>query len=115
MSKLDEKAVKRVLANASADAVLTGSFEYKLNQSLDAMTGTLYITLYPASPKIKNILGARDPLKKPILKFHITATEKLRHKGSEQDENVYMWVKDNGLHLKNALDNIINRIVIDLK
>jgi hypothetical protein len=57
----DEKH-QEIFQKASTDCVLTSKFIYKLNPDLSVLTGTLYISLYPTSEKLKKMVNATDPL-----------------------------------------------------
>jgi hypothetical protein len=115
MSKLDEKTTKSIVDRAKTDALLVGRFVYKLNPSLDVMNGTLYITLYPTGANIRSMLNVKNPLAKPIFKFHISATEELHHKSKKIEDNANAWAESGGMRLKTGLDNIIYKIFHDLR
>jgi hypothetical protein len=105
---------EEVLKKTNADCVLTSKFIYKLNPNFDVMTGTLSLTLYPASNKIKKMVNAENPLERPILKFHVSASEALPKAVQDMHENAKLWSQNNGAHLKFALENILNQIFIRL-
>lgn len=105
----DEKH-QEIFKNANADCVLTSKFIYKLNPELNVMTGTLFLTLYPTSEKIKKIVNATDPIETPIFKFHISATEALPESTKDIEENAKLWAQNNGIFLRQSLENIFNQV-----
>jgi hypothetical protein len=111
---LGPKSYEEIFSKENSDAVLTSGFGYRLNPELNVLTGTLSLTLYPSSNKMKKMVNSEDPLQTPLFKFHVAATEALPQAGKDIQENASLWARDNGSHLKRALENIIHRVFIDL-
>lgn len=53
LKNYDEQAYKETIQKSGSDAVMTSKFIYKFNPDLSVLKGTLYLTLYPASQKLK--------------------------------------------------------------
>lgn len=105
---------QEIFKKANTDCVLVSKFFYKLNPQFNVMTGTLFLTLYPTSQKLKNLVKTEDPSETPIFNFHISATEALPQAGHEMEENAKLWAQNNGSHLRSALENILNQIFVRL-
>ncbi len=111
---INDEAHQEIFQKANTDCVLTSKFIYKLNPQFNVLTGTLFLTLYPTSSKLKKMVNAENPLETPIFKFHIAATEKLPQPKEEIQENAKLWSQNNGSHLKQSLENILNQVFIKL-
>ncbi|MGL5784868.1 MAG: hypothetical protein ACRCYZ_05365 [Alphaproteobacteria bacterium] len=112
IATLNDEMIQEIFKKAKTDCVLTSKFIYKLNPNFDVMTGTLFLTLYPASTKAKKIVNAENPLETPILKFHVSATEVLPKAVQDMYENAKLWTKNNGVQLRMALENILNQVFL---
>lgn len=65
----------------------------------DVLTGTLFVTIYPASLALKeklNVTTPKEALDKPIYKTKVMATYELPHFTEEIDENAVKWTENNG-------------------
>lgn len=111
---LKEEELAEVLARSTSDTVAITKFSYKLNPDFTVLKGTLYLALYPASQKIKNLVSAEDSEKTPIFKFHVSTTEFLAKKGEDIQENATFWAQNNGLHFKEALDSILTHVFLQV-
>lgn len=111
---INDEAHQEIFKKANTDGVLTSKFIYKLNPQFNVMTGTLFITLYPTSEKIKKMVNAENPLETPIFKVHVSATEALPQAGQDIQENAKLWSQNNGSQLRRALENILNQVFIKL-
>lgn len=110
IAELNEAENKKIINTANGDVVLTSNFIYRLNPEFNVLTGTLYLTMYPTSNKIKKMVKSDNPLETPIFKVHIAATQRLPKTGQNIEENARFWAQDNGFYLKNGLENILNQI-----
>lgn len=115
IEKLKPETLQKVMQTGSADTILITQFHYKLNPDFKVLTGTLYVTMFAKSNNIRNLLRIEEPLNQPILKFHVSATQALKNPTDDIEENAKMWSQGNGLFLQKALDNIIQRVLFDLK
>ncbi len=107
---LNDKTYEEILPKVKSDTVLTAQFNYKLNPEFNVLTGTLYLTLYPASSKIKKMVNTENTANTPIFKFNVSATASLPYKGEDIDENAKRWAQNKGAYLKKALENIVDQI-----
>ncbi|MCE3230417.1 MAG: hypothetical protein K0R52_345 [Alphaproteobacteria bacterium] len=112
---INDEAHQEIFKKANTDCILTSKFIYKLNPQFNVLTGTLFLTLYPTSNKLKKIVNTENPLETPIFKLHIAATEKLAQPGEEIQENAKVWAQNNGSKLKQALENILNQVFVRLE
>ena len=110
LATLNDAAHEEIFKKADTDAVLTSKFIYRLNPQFNVMTGTLYLTIYPTSNKMKQMVSAENPLETPIFKVHISATEQLPQVGESIEENAKFWAQNNGSHLRKGLENILNQV-----
>lgn len=111
---INDEAHQEIFKKANTDCVLTSKFIYKLNPQFNVITGTLFLTLYPTSEKIKKMVNAENPLETPIFKFHVSATEALPQAGQDIEENAKLWAQNNGSQLRRALENILNQVFVRL-
>jgi len=114
LAEFNDAAHAEIFSKANTDAVLTSKFIYKLNPQFSVLTGTLYVTMYPTSPKTKKMVNAESPLETPIFKVHVSATEQLPQTGESIEENAKFWSENNGFHLRKGLENILNQIFVKL-
>lgn len=115
VTSLNDETLEEILKKENRDGILVSKFIYKLNPQFNVLTGTLYLTLYPTSNKIKKMVNAEDSFNTPIFKFHISATEALPQQAeTDMEENAKIWAQDNGSYLKRSLENIIYQILINL-
>ena len=111
---INDEAHQEIFKKTNTDCVLTSKFISNLNPQLNVLRGTLYLTLYPTSEKIKKMVNATDSLETPIFKFHIAATQSLPEATKEIEENAKLWAQNNGALLKQSLENIFNQVFDNL-
>lgn len=104
---------KKIDRKYSSDALINIKFSYATDKVFDAILGTLHFTMTPNSERLKKIANhdPKNPL--PVLKFNVKSRYRLPNADNDEDKekNIAMWVANDGLLLKKALDYIIKEII----
>jgi len=107
-----------VLTNAASSVADVIEADLKLNPRFDVLTGTLFVTIYPASLALKeklNVTTPKEALDKPIYKTKVMATYELPHFTEEIDENAVKWTKNNGRLFLEGLEKVIRSLGVQLE
>lgn len=115
---IESKDLEIVLTNATTDVAIVIEPDLKLNPRLDVMTGTLFVTIYPASQALNAKLSVKTPkeaLDKPIYKTKVMATFELPNFTQEIDENVVKWTENNGKLFLEGIDKVIRSLGVQLE
>ncbi len=107
---LNDEKHQEIFKNTSTDCVLTSKFFYQMNPELSVLSGILYVSLYPTGEKLKKIVNATNPLETPIFKFNVSSTYSLPLSNKDIEANAKLWVQNDGVLLKQALENIFNQV-----
>lgn len=110
LTDINDEVHQEIFRKANTDCVLTSKFIYKLNPQFNVMTGTLFLTLYPTSEKMRRMVSAENPLERPIFQYNISATESLPQAQEDIQENAKLWAQNNGFQAKRALESILNQV-----
>jgi FKBP-type peptidyl-prolyl cis-trans isomerase 2 len=111
---LDEPTQANITQKSKSDTVLTARLLYKFNPDLSVLTGTIYLTVYPTSQKLRALVNAGDPLDKPIFKVNVKAAEALPVRSKDLEDNAKQWSDNDNRLLKDALDKITNQAFANL-
>jgi len=87
INQLDDKSIRALVNKTKSDSLLTAKLRYRLNPEFTVLTGTLYVELYPISPKIQKLVNCEDPLKTPIFKVNVSASASLPQVGEDIEDN----------------------------
>lgn len=115
---IESKNLEIVLTNTTADVAIIIEPDLKLNPRFDVMTGTLFVTIYPASPALKaklNVTTAKEALDKPIYKTKVMATYELPYFTEEISANVTKWTENNGRLFLEGIDKVIRSLGVQLE
>lgn len=115
---IESKNLEIVLTNTISDVTMVIEPDLKLNPRFDVMTGTLFVTIYPASTAIKAKLGVKTPkeaLERPIYKTKVMASYELPHFTEEIDQNAIKWTENNGKLFLEGLDKVIRSLGVQLE
>lgn len=110
--ELQDDLVQEIVNQSKADVVLTSKVIYKFNPTMDILTGTLYLTLYPSGEKMKKKLDTNNPFKEPILKINLSSSDSIVKSDEEEtmENNLKVWSKDNNARLNQGLMEIANSL-----
>jgi hypothetical protein len=114
-TELSDNTKENLLKASNEDATMICTVEFQFNPQIDVLTGTLFVTLYPTSERLLKIVNSEKPLKKPILKFRVTATYKLAQSNEDININGKAWSENNCAVLNQALSEIITKIASELE
>ena len=115
INQLDDKSIRALVNKTKSDSLLTAKLRYRLNPEFTVLTGTLYVELYPISPKIQKLVNCEDPLKTPIFKVNVSASASLPQVGEDIEDNAKLWAERHGTYLRSSLENICREILIRLE
>jgi hypothetical protein len=115
---IESQNLEIVLKNTVSDVIVVIESDLKLNPRLDVMTGTLFLTIYPASTTLKAKLDVKTPkeaLDKPIYKTKVMASYELPYFTEEIDQNAVKWTENNGRLFLEGLDKVIHSLGVQLE
>lgn len=113
LKELNKTTQEEILKKAQTDSVLVSRLIYKFNPALDTLKGTLYVTLYPTSVKLKKMVNAETPQEKPIFNFKVSAAKALPKAGKNMEENAKIWAQNEGKLLKSALEETFQQVFMN--
>ncbi|WP_010304282.1 hypothetical protein [Candidatus Odyssella thessalonicensis] len=105
----------QIVQTSTKDGVLFTSYVYRFNPKMTVMRGTIYLSLYPASTKLKNLVKADNPFDKPLFRFNVSAAYQLPSATNDLHQNAKQWAAENGRHLKEALNQITTQNFIQFE
>jgi hypothetical protein len=117
-TSLESNNLEAIITNTTADVAVIVEADLKLNPRFDVLSGTLFLTVVPASAKLKTKLGikeAKDALEKPIYKTKVMATFELPHFTEDIDENATKWTENDGKLFLDGLDKVIRSLGVQLE
>lgn len=113
VKEINKDNQEEILKKAQTDSVLISKLIYKFNPDLSVLKGTLFVTVYPTSIKLKNLVKTDNPQGTPIFTFKVSAAKALPENKKDMPENAKMWVQHNGNILKDALEEILQQVSIN--
>jgi len=115
VKNINNDELKEVILKTKSDAVLVTHFNYRLSHDFKKLTGAFYVTLYPASDRLKTLLKIEDPLKEPLFKTHVILHENLKNCHDDIQKNADLWSVNDAFYLKDAIKNLIHRLTANLE
>lgn len=112
---LSKEKCKTLCDGSKTDSALVSIFYYKLSPDFKTLTGTLHVTLYPTSEKMKMLVNTKEPTEKPIFKTHVSVTKTLAGGKDDIKENAKLWAKDQGAYLKSSMESLVQSLVLSLE
>lgn len=117
-NSIQSKDLEVIITNTAADVAIILEADLKLNPRFDVLTGTIFLTMLPASASLKARLGVKDAkeaIDKPIYKTKVMATFELPNFTEEIDENAAKWTENNGKLFLEGLDKVIRSLGVQLE
>lgn len=105
----------KIVKASNKDVVLFLTFEYKFSPTIDTISGTLSVTMFPASTNVCACVKLDDPHNTPIYKKQFMASETLPNPSDNMEQNVQFWVVEDGKIIKETLLKLLNSTVLQLK
>lgn len=114
-SSIEPKEFEVLLNNSDKDVVILSELDLKLNPRFDVLTGTLFVSVYPAKTMLKDKLGVKNVKDKAIYKTRIMATFELPDFTEDWDYNASKWAENRGQKLWEGLDKVIESLGAQLE
>lgn len=102
----------QVTNQSQADVVLHLSFGFEFSPKLDVIVGTLNATMFSVSPKMISHIKEGDHREIPIYKKSFMASERLSNPSDEAEDNVKLWLIEDGVMFKQAISTILDTTIL---
>lgn len=112
VKNMNDEKQEEVLKKGNTDGVIIAKLQYKFNPNFDTLRGTLSVSLYPTSIKLKEMIK-EEMHSKPTMNFNVSATKTLISSGKGLEENAKIWAQDQGWFLQNALEELLEQICMN--